>query len=178
MRIFGFLILTLFIASCSVNVHTKHDKTVDFSRYKTFCWLNGCEFTYSGPTYLNDSLLREKIKNAIIAEMNSKGLVHDESNPDLLLDFHISVENESSVVYHHHDEDSYQFKPFAEPEVINYLKGTIVIDMVDKQDAKMVWRSEAIGYMNVHPDLSEKNIRKGIKTTLKNFPPKKLKPQP
>jgi hypothetical protein len=48
----------------------------------------------------------------------------------------------------------------------------MVIDMVDKSAGKMVWRSEAIGYMDTHPDLSDKNIGKGILTALKNFPPK------
>ena len=172
-----FLALVLGIAvACSVRVNSKTDPSVDFTKYKTFCWLNGCEFTYSGPTYLEDTLLREKIKNAIIAEMEKKGLTHQEDNPDLLLDFHISVENETSVVYHHREDDyQHQFQSFPEQEVINYLVGTIVIDMVDRVEARMVWRSEAIGYMDVHPDLSEKNIRKGITTALKDFPPKARK---
>lgn len=168
-----YLFLLLLISSaCSVKVHSLYDKGTDFTKYKSFCWLNGCEFTYSGPTYLNDSLLREKIKDAIVTEMERKGLRQDETAADLLLDFHISLENESSVVYHHHDDEINRFQSFPEQEIINYLKGTIVIDMVDKAEARMVWRSEAIGYMDVHPDLSEKNIRKGIATTLKNFPPK------
>jgi hypothetical protein len=85
------------------------------------------------------------------------------------------MENETSVVYHHTDDNAYEFKPFPDREIINYLKGTIVIDMVDKSHAKMVWRSEAIGYMDVNPDLSPKNIRKGIAIALKNFPPKEPK---
>lgn len=169
---FYLLFILLVTSACSVKVHSSYDKVTDFTKYKTFCWLNGCEFTYSGPVYLNDSLLREKIKNAIIAEMESKGLKHNENNPDLLLDFHISLENESSIVYHHRDDEIHNFQPMPEQEVINYLKGTIVIDMVDKSEARMVWRSEAIGYMDVHPDLSDKNIKKGIAVTLKNFPPK------
>ncbi len=168
--IFAFVLLAL--SGCNVRVHSNFDRAQDFSQYKTFCWLNGCEFTYSGPTYLNDSLLREKIKTSIVAELNEKGLTQDDSDPDLLIDFHITVENESSVIYHRQDDDNYNFKPFAGEEIINYLKGTIVIDMVDKVQGKMVWRSEAIGYMDTHPDLSEKNIRKGISIALKNFPPK------
>ncbi|HEY5692559.1 MAG TPA: DUF4136 domain-containing protein [Cyclobacteriaceae bacterium] len=162
------------LAGCNVKVHSSFDRTQDFSQYKTFCWLNGCDFTYTGPTYLNDSLLREKIKNSIIAELNKKGYTQDDSQPDLLIDFHISVKNESSIIYHHDDDDHYDYKPFPEEEIINYLKGTIVIYMVDKSAGKMVWRSEAIGYMDTHPDLSEKNIRNGIATALKNFPPKEL----
>ena len=176
MKAFLTLLLIAGISSaCSVRVNSINDPSVDFTKYKTFCWLNGCEFTYSGPTYLEDTLLREKIKNAIIAELEEKGLKHQEDNPDLLLDFHISVENETSVMYHHRDDDdqyNYQMQSLPEQEVINYLVGTIVIDMVDRSEARMVWRSEAIGYMDIHPDLSEKNIRKGIATALKKFPPK------
>jgi len=164
------------LSSCSVKVNSTFDQSKDFSKYKTFCWLNGCEFTYTGPTYLNDSLLREKIKRAIVSELTSKGLSQNDDNPDLLVDFHISVENESSVIYHHYDDSHYDFKPFPEQEVVNYLKGTIIVDIVDKEEARMVWRSVAIGYMDLHPDLSEKNIQKGIKTALKNFPPRLRKP--
>jgi len=169
-----FLVLTT-LSACSVKVHSMFDQSLDFSKYKTFCWLNGCEFTYTGPTYLNDSLLREKIKSAIVSELESKGLSQNDDNPDLLVDFHISVENESSIIYHHYDDGHYNFKPFPEQEVVNYLKGTIIVDLVDKEESRMVWRSEAIGYMDLHPDLSEKNIKKGIKTALKNFPPKPRK---
>ena len=166
------IVFVIILSACSVKVHYSRDKSVDFGKYKTFCWLNGCEFTYSGPNYLNDSLLREKIKNAIVLQLEKKGLKQDNDSPDLLIDFHISVENESSVIYHPINEDVYNFQSFPDQEVVNYLKGTIVIDMVDKAEARMVWRSEAIGYMDVHPDLSEKNINKGIATTLKKFPPK------
>lgn len=173
MKRFLSVILSLIVlAGCNVKVHSSFDRTQDFSEYKTFCWLNGCEFTYSGPTYLNDSLLREKIKSSIISELNRKGFTQNNDHPDLLIDFHISVKNESSIIYHHDDDNNNIYKPFPDEQVINYLKGTIVIDMVDKSAGKMVWRSEAIGYMDVHPDLSEKNIRKGIAIALKKFPPK------
>jgi hypothetical protein len=124
---------------------------------------------------LNDSLLREKIKNAIEGELNKKGLTRNDNNSGLLIDFHISIENESSIIYHPPEEALYDFKPFPDQEIINYLKGTIVVDMVDRSEGRMVWRSEAIGYMDLHPDLSDKNIRKGIRVTLKNFPPKSPK---
>ncbi|MBX2943094.1 MAG: DUF4136 domain-containing protein [Cyclobacteriaceae bacterium] len=175
LQLLGILSLVIILSSCSIKVHSTYDKGVDFSKYKTFCWLNGCEFTYTGPTYLNDSLIREKIRESIVAEMNKKGLMQDDDNPDLLIDFHISMENESSIIYHHGGDNVYQFKSFPDQEVIHYLKGTIVIHMVDKVEGRMVWRSEAIGYMDINPDLSEKNIRKGIAIALKNYPPKKSK---
>ena len=171
MKYLALLLLPLVLGSCSVKVHTMKDDATDFSKYKTFCWLEGCEFTYTGPRYLDDSLWRETIKAAIIAELEGKGLVRDENNADLLIDFHISVHNETSVVYHHID-DQYDYNPFPEDEIISYLKGTMIMHMVDREQGKMVWKSESIGYMDVHPELTKKNIRKGIALTLKKFPAK------
>ncbi|HNP08086.1 MAG TPA: DUF4136 domain-containing protein [Cyclobacteriaceae bacterium] len=174
-QLLGILSLAIIFSSCNVKVNSVYDKSQDFTEYKTFCWLNGCEFAFTGPSYLNDSLLREDIKGAIVAELLSKGLTQDDDNPDLLIDFHITMENETSVIYHHTDDNANEFKPFPNREVINYLKGTLIIDMVDKSKSAMVWRSEAIGYMDINPDLSEKNIRRGISLVLKNFPPKEAK---
>jgi hypothetical protein len=172
MKYLGIILFVVYSSSCAVQVHTLQDNTVDYSKYKTFCWLEGCEFTYTGPSYLNDSLWREVIKESVVDELVSKGFTKDDNNPDILVSFYISVENQTSVSYKHVDE-LYGYQDFPEAEVIDYLKGTIIIDIVDKDLGKMVWRSESIGYMEIHPDLTEKNIRKGIALTLKKFPPKK-----
>jgi hypothetical protein len=171
MKYLAILLFSVILSGCGVKVNIIQDESVDFSKYKTFCWLEGCEFTYTGPRYLDDSLWRETIKEAIIAELEGKGLVRDENNPDLLIDFHISVQNETSVVYHHID-DQYDYNPFPEDEIINYLKETMIMHMMEREQGKMVWKSESIGYMDEHPELTEKNIRKGIALTLKKFPGK------
>ena len=80
------------------------------------------------------------------------------------------MQNETSVVYHYID-DQYDYSPFPEDEIINYLMGTMIMHIVDRAQGKMVWKSESIGYMDVHPELTEKNIRRGIALTLKKFPP-------
>lgn len=143
---------------------------------KHFAGWNGCEFKFSGPDYLNDSLLRENIKLSLIKELERKGLKEDSDNPDLLIAFTISIKDEQAVIYHRSDDSPIYFKPMeADREVINYLKGTLIIGMADKQESKMVWQSVAVSYMEQHPDFSEKNIRKGIKLVLRNFPPASTK---
>ena len=69
MKYLTLLLFSVILSGCGVKVHIVHDESADFTKYKTFCWLEGCEFTYTGPTYLDDSLLRETIKEAIIAEL-------------------------------------------------------------------------------------------------------------
>jgi len=166
-----FAILSLFISSCSINVRTKYDRTVDFKQYKTFCWMDGCEFKFSGPGYLNDSLLRENLKKAIIEDLTTKGLTMNTDDPDLLVGFTITLKDEQSIIYHR-SEDPPFYKPLDnEREVVNYLKGTLIIGLADKKESRIVWESFAIGYLDLTPDFSEKNVRKGIKLVLKDYPP-------
>lgn len=165
--------LAVVFSSCEMNVHNSYDKTVDFSKYKTFCWMTGCQFDFNGPEYLNDSLLRENIKVALVKELESKGLKEDNNNPDLLVGFTITVKDEQAVIYHRPDDSPVYYEPIKdERQVINYLKGTLIIGMADKSMSKIVWQSESVGYMELNPDFYEKNIRRGIKLVLKDFPPK------
>jgi len=36
---------------------------------------------------------------------------------------------------------------------------------------KMAWRSVAVSYFDLYPDLSEESLGKGVAAALKNFPP-------
>ncbi len=163
----------ILLSSCSVQVKNTYDHEVDFSTYKTFCWMSDCEFKFNGPLYLNDSSLRENLKNAIIDELKSKGLSQDTNNPDLLVGFTITVKDEQAIVYHPAEDTPIYIKPLeTEKEVINYSRGSLIIGMADRKDSRMVWQSHAISYMETKPELTEKNIRKGIKIVLRNYPPK------
>jgi len=168
-----FVLFVLLLAGCRVETKESYDHTIDFSKYKTFCWMTGCEFKFNGPEYLNDSLLRESLKTSIIKELESKGLKEDSNNPDLLVGFTITVKDEQAIIYHRAEDSPIYYQPLeTEREVINYLKGTVIIGLADRAESKMVWQSVAVSYMELNPDFSEKNIRKGIKMVLKNFPPK------
>jgi hypothetical protein len=163
----------LLLAGCGVKVQTAYDHRVDFKKYKTFCWMKGCEFTYTGPAYLNQKEVKQYIQEAIIAEMKEKGFELNSDQPDLLIDVHISMKDETVMEYHRNERDELYYKYYEEPQEITLLKGTLVIDMADKQESRMVWRSVAVSYLDLHPDLTQENIRKGIRLVLKEFPPEK-----
>lgn len=172
-RFFSFFVIaTVFLSACDVEVETAYDLKTDFKKYKTFCWMDGCEFNFSGPEYLNDSLIRENIKEGIIADLSAKGISYDADYPDLLIDFHITVENQTGVLYHYREDEPFYYAPLSDREEVPYHKGTVIIHIADKEEGRMVWRAQAIGYMDVNPDITEENLRKAITLSLKNFPPK------
>lgn len=173
MRLILGFVVAIFLAGCAVQVKTLQDSNVDFSNYETFCWLEGCKFSITGPSYINDSLLQEKLKTAITEELLEKGLRQDKNNPDLLIDFHILMQHETITIYHENIEsDGFEFYSEKDTEYLDFLKGTLVIDIVDKSKSKMVWRSAAVRYMDINPELTLKNIKKGIVQALKDYPPK------
>ena len=168
-----FILFVLLLAGCKMEIKELYDHNVDFGQYKTFCWMNGCEFKFIGPEYLNDSLLKERLKTSMVKELESKGLREDTNNPDLLVGFTITMQDEQAIIYHRAEDSPVYYQPLeTDREVINYLKGTLIIGMADKMESRIVWQSQAMSYMELNPDFSEKNIRKGIKLVLRNFPPK------
>jgi len=173
MKKLGFILSLILLISCD-SVRTEHDTSIDFSQYKTFCWLEGCAFTFTGPAYLNDTLVQSRVKESIISTLTKNGLRYDADNPDLLIDFHITIESEKVIYYHGVQDDPYYYRSsFLQPEEANLTKGSLLIHIVDRQRSEVVWQSYAEGYLQDPPDLSEKNIQRGIKRVLREFPPNK-----
>jgi hypothetical protein len=166
------ILLLSAISSCD-SVKTEYKTGIDFTSYKTFCWLKGCTFYYTGPEYLNKPEVQEILRNSIIDNLKKKGLRYDDTTPDLLVDFHVTIEDEMIVRYHSQEDEPYYYKtPFTRTDEVHVTKGSIIIHMVDRQRGELVWESQAEGFLENPPDLSKKNIRAGIEKVLRNFPPK------
>lgn len=165
------LILLVIMVGCTP-VNTLYNPTTDFQAYSSFCWMESCAFRFTGPEYLNDSLVQGNIKQTIIKTLEKKGLRYSDEKPDLLVDFHVTVENEKVITYHNREDEPYYYRTtFMQKDEITLTKGTVIIHMVDHDKSELVWQSEAIGYLESPPDLSMKNIRKVISKVLKDFPP-------
>jgi hypothetical protein len=164
--------MLLVAASCAVKVRTLQLPNHDFSKYQTFCWLESCEFTFRGPDYLNDSLVRSYMQKAIKSEMKRKGIAFNSDSPDLLMDVQVVMKTDTGYAYHRPDE-VHQFIPFTNREEVLLLKGTFIIDLIDKQQSKMVWRSVAISYFDLYPALTQANVDRAVAAALQQYPPKK-----
>ena len=156
---------------CAQKVRTTFDKKADFTTYQTFCWLQGCEFTFTGPPYLKDQISISSIKETIIQEMEHKGYVLDSSNPDFLIDFHITVENKQSIVRRYDENYVELYAPLPEDELYYYMEGTIIIDIVDKKSGRMVWRSHVHSHLENRPNIPVDHAENSVVQALKDFPP-------
>ena len=175
----GIIYLVIFLfSSCAVKVNTVYDHTASFEDYRTFCWFENCEFTIDGPVYLKkDSATVETFKQAIVEELERKGYVYDQDNPDFLLHMNIVVEEQQGVMttpYSAGERDDWQGSfPFEiwDNQPYTYLRGSLIIDIADANDGKMVWRSDAVEYLDITADISDSRLRRGVKKVLRDFPP-------
>ncbi|MDQ3394501.1 MAG: DUF4136 domain-containing protein [Bacteroidota bacterium] len=76
-------------------VKTDYDKDVDFSKFKTFYWVEDLDNNKEGHPLLNNSLNTKRIKNAITSEMEGRGYILSNENPNLLVNFNIVVEEKT-----------------------------------------------------------------------------------
>ncbi len=172
-------IFVILLSSCAVKVNTFYDKQVAFDQYQTFCWFTGCQFTIEGPDYLKkDSAAVEAFKQAIVQELNGKGYRYDDNQPDFLLYVQIVVEEQQTLITSPVNVDdaydwgrTYPQEDFVEDTYV-YLKGSMIIDIADAASGRMVWRSDAVRYLALNPEIDSKTIAGGVKRALRKFPPR------
>ena len=170
-----FLAVLLGITTACTPVRTKtiFDEKINFNSYKTFCWLQGCEFVYEGPERHNDSIALDKIRSALVSEMISRGFIQNEDDPDLLIDFHVIVEEKTAMISFHPEYMDAMPGRYNQPvwKEYNYLKGSLLIDIIDRRQSRMIWRSSSEAYLEAFPIITDKQIERSVEEALKDFPP-------
>jgi hypothetical protein len=171
------LVLVLAVASLwAQKVQTGYDKTVDFSRYKTFAWI-------PSTVPATNPVLATLINADIEHELNQKGLRKVDSNPDLLVK---SYGGANDVAGGFAAEDpNYtasggapmpgagmwggSLPPTPVPQVMH---GSITVDLIDARQKHLVWRGTAKGKMDY--DKREKLLdqaNKAVSELFKKYPP-------
>ncbi|MEL7002836.1 MAG: DUF4136 domain-containing protein [Bacteroidota bacterium] len=173
MRYLIFTLLFTLGACAEIKVRSSYAPNTDFSKYKTWCWLKGCDLVYQGPGYVMDSATIEHIANAIAVEMQQKGFVQVDDMSDILVDFHIVVKQDSAISARVHEEDL-PFWDLYENNYYHFLRGSLIIDIADRRKGEMVWRSNSRRVMSIQPDIRLSHIQKGVRKALRKFPPKQV----
>lgn len=174
------LMVAVGVASAQ-DVRYNFDQSADFSKYKTYKWVNIKNATQV------DELTAKQITQTIDAELTKKGLTKtDSDNADLYLGYQTAIGTEKQLdVYN----TGWGYGPGWGPRWYGYgggmgtttattstiYTGTLDLDMYDSAKKELVWRGEATKTLSQtsNPEKRQKNLAKGIAKLLKNYPPKK-----
>jgi hypothetical protein len=162
----------IFLSGCStISVHQDYDPEYDFSKLKTFGFI-----PLSKEAGI-DQLSADKLGNAIKTELLAKGYnLSDKADFGIALLFSSKTKtNVQSYGY------GYGYGYYGRPgyggmggvDVTQYDEGTLVIDVIDMAENKLVWRGIGSGAMSQSPTVEErtKNINKAVAQILEQFPP-------
>jgi hypothetical protein len=165
------LILLFFtLASCSsVTVNADYDKTVDFTKYKTFAYMK------EGINKLEISDLdKRRILRAVDEQMLAKGFVKSET-PDFLVNIFTKSHEEVSVYSGWGYGWGYGYYPYygygGYPYVSTSIEGTLYIDFIDAKKNELFWQGIGSGYLTQDVDRKEQRINEFAAQILAQYPP-------
>ena len=141
------------------------------------------------PLQLSD-FQKERIDDALAFALQNKGLtvVDDPAEADLLLSWHLGTQNKTDVRtyetpsygagygryggYNRYSMYSCWNCTNTEVRVSNYTEGTFIIDMIDPELKKSVWRSVTQSKLKGKPEEDEPGeIQEAARRVLAEFPP-------
>lgn len=179
-------IFILFLSSCSsLTVYHDSDKTVDFSKFKTFSLY---PWDYKNGYQIND-YDKNTILTAIKNEMTDKGYKFQNDGGDLVVSIFITIDNETSYeAYTNHYGGwagygggwgyygfgyGYGYGPgFSTTTVTerNYQTGTLIIDVFSSEDKKLIWQGIGSKEVETNLDKRDKELPKNVGRILATFP--------
>ncbi len=172
MKSLGFLLAAALCFSglaFAQKVTYNYDRSADFSRYRTYTWVRMPDSSNTDP------LLDQQIRQAVEADLAQKGIVRSDSNPGLLLAYQTIVRPQQQVETW---GDTYPWgwgPGVVQTTVTTVDVGSLVLDMYDAAQHRLVWRGAATKTLHPSsdPDKNLKNLQKSVEKLLKDFPPKR-----
>jgi hypothetical protein len=146
------LAFVIFVAGCATGpvATADYDRSVDFSAYRTFGFLDPLGTDVAG----YESLVTQTLKAATRREMEARGYAYAEANPDLLINFNAKLAKQTQVtqtpappMYYGYRRGIYGgWSGYGyDTQVSQYTEGTLNIDIVDARRKQLVWEGVAVG---------------------------------
>lgn len=154
-----------------------YEKTADFAAFKTYALKDG--------TKVGQSLIDNRIVEAIEAQLAARGFTKVEASPDVFVVYHVAFDKEKDISTFSSGYGG-GYGPYAwrwgggwaggttTTQVREILIGTLVIDIADARKEQLVWRGMGVKEVDTQakPEKRDKSISEAVKKIFKNYPPK------
>lgn len=180
-------IVLLIVSACSTSYQVSYDmdKTVDFTKFKTFEFYGWAK---ESDQVLN-SLDKKRIERSFALEFSDRGIKYAAAGEgDLVVTLFILLEEQTDVSYNTNTYGGhyggyygarYGYGPgwgwgpsYSQTTATEYTYnvGTLVIDVYDRITKQLVWEGVIHGTVDSNPTDREKNIPKRVAEIMANFP--------
>ncbi len=163
------VVLAAFLLACSSFSSTyDFDPDIDFQQYKTYRWMRTSSERLG---VQKNSLADKRIRHHATFHIDQTGLKQAEGETDLLVVYYVATQNQYNV-----SAMSYGYGPYwgtSAVAVSTYKKGTIILDLVDREKQELVWRgvaSDDFNHMASREEIDAK-LDNMFYQMLLNYPP-------
>jgi len=176
-RWFAPVFLLLAGMAAAQDVRYNYDKTADFSKYKTWKWVEM-------KTSDKDPLTDNQFKSVIESVLPTKGLTKtDSDNADMYVSYQLALGTEKQVNTFSSDfgygagwgyyRGAGMGSSTSTSTTSTLYIGSLQLDFYDVSTKKAVWRAVATKQLDpkAKPEKREKNLKKALEKMLKNYPP-------
>ncbi|MGB8768206.1 MAG: DUF4136 domain-containing protein [Candidatus Korobacteraceae bacterium] len=170
------LVLLVSLGAQAQKVHVSYDKSLDFSKFKTYAWAPHGAVAHP--------MLAADVVGAIEDEMKAKGLQLTADNPDLVIQVYGSIDQDTSMAS---NDPLYMatggippFDPSAfgpalsgtwGNTTVTIHKGQLVVDLLDVTAKRLVWRGMATDNLSANnPEKLESQVNNSIAKMFKQYP--------
>jgi hypothetical protein len=179
-------VILLFSLSASLTmgqVKSDYDKSTDFSQYKTYSFAG---WQKASDQQLND-FDKKRILESLRSEFDARGMTYVESGGDAHIALFLQLDDKKSTTAYTNYMGGMGYgarwgwgmgagmgsatTTYSEKD---YVEGTLVVDMYDASEKKLLWQGVMTKVVNDNPQKREKTIPKNISKLMKKFP---LKPE-
>ena len=141
------------LAACATSggtdVRSTFDQATDFAQYRTFGFVEPAGTDQAG----YETLVTQQLKTSTRRELEARGYVFAAASADLMVNFNESLAQQVLVTdqpvpmsgYYDYRTGTYGGWVGYEPDVEEYIQGTLNIDLVDARRNQLVWEGVAVG---------------------------------
>ena len=171
--LFSMAIAILAATASLAEVKTDYDRTVEFSRYKTYSW---------GKVHTQNPLWGDRIKAAVASALAAKGWTEIESGGDAsIMAMEMTEGHRTLNTYYDNFEGGWGWRRWgggfgdgfgtSTTTEETYKVGTLVVDLFDTSTKKLIWRGSASDTLSDKSDKNIKTLNSDVQRMFDHFPP-------
>lgn len=179
--------IIMMLSSCStMTIDVDYNDSLSFTGLKNFDWVPGTPLKSNNPKVDSNTLLHDRIRQEITSWMLSHGYTKNKDEKvDFLIAYQLIVEDKTkiTVINDYYDypmgwgygyRRPYGYSGRSRQHAYEYKEGALIIDMVNPDTKKLMWRGSATDEVSASakPDKKNKQIKEAVDRILQEFPPK------
>lgn len=183
LRYLFFISLAFIFGSCSsIKVTADYDGSVDFKKFKTYSYLGWSE----NSTKLLNDFDKRRIEAAFASEFEKRDMKYVLEGGDIQVSLFLVTSKETATTAYTDYYGRYGAYRYGSPwgwgggyatttyHEYDYTVGTLVCDVFDATEKRLIWQSVGSGTVNDNPATRDKTIIQSVQKIMSLYPIKPL----